>query len=172
MPDEKMITSQKIRMTFSCDQDWNEMKVSGDGRHCEICSKTVFDFSDKAVPSTAARQGELCGMFRVEQIERDLSPIEVPLSLRTTLVTFAAVLGLELSQANAQELNQKQRIETVIGDSTTTNDATDFEGKSPSLNKAVECGNIKPRIKRKYYFSKRFPFIVKRKTRIVGRFRL
>ena len=112
------ISTKKIEMTFACDQDWNDMKISGHGRHCEVCSKTVFDFSDKSIDQiTNADNRELCGMFRAEQIEPDLHPIEAPFSLRTTLITLGAVLGLELSQVHGQELEQRPEIENVDKDS-------------------------------------------------------
>jgi hypothetical protein len=165
-------SKKKIEMTFSCDQDWNDMKLSGQGRHCEICNKAVFDFSDKAIDQiVSSGNGELCGMFRVEQIEPDLHSIEVPFSLRTTLITLGAVLGLELSHVHGQELDQKPKIENVTKDSARTV-TTALDGKLE--DKAVQsqdCANTKPRIKKKYYFTKRFPFIVKRSTRTVGRFR-
>jgi hypothetical protein len=159
-------------MTFVCDQDWNDMKISGHGRHCEVCSKTVFDYSDKSIDQIAkADNRELCGLFRAEQIDPDLHPIEAPFSLRTTLITLGAVFGLELSQVHGQELEQRPKIENVTKDSA---QAATIALDARSEDKAVQpqdCGNTKPRIRKKYYFTKRFPFIAKRKTRIVGRFR-
>jgi hypothetical protein len=164
-------SKKKIEMTFTCNQDWNAMKLSAQGRHCEICNKAVFDFSNKSIDQISQVKGELCGMFRVEQIEPDLRPIELPFSLRTTLITMGAVLGLELSQAHGQESGQRPKIENVTKDS--INAVTTALDAKPE-DKAVQpqdCGNTKPRIRKKYYFTKRFPFIAKRRTRIVGRFR-
>jgi hypothetical protein len=165
------ISTKKIEMTFTCDQDWNDMKISGHGRHCEVCSKTVFDFSDKSIDQIAkADNRELCGLFRAEQIEPDLHPIEVPFSLRTTLITLGAVLGLELSQVHGQELEQRPKIENVDKDSSRTVTTTDTR-REDKIVRPQDCGDTKPRIRRKFYFTKRFPFIVKRRTRTVGRFR-
>jgi hypothetical protein len=37
----------KIKMTFVCDQEWDQMKANGPGRHCEICHTLVYDFTEK-----------------------------------------------------------------------------------------------------------------------------
>jgi hypothetical protein len=167
------MSTKKIEMTFACDQDWNDMKISGLGRHCEVCRKTVIDYSAKSIDQIAmAGNRELCGMFRVEQIEPDLHPIKAPFSLRTTLITLGAVLGLELSQVHGQELEQRPKIENVVDkDSSRTATAPAATRLEDKVVRHQDCGDTKPRIRRKYYFTKRFPFIVKRRTRTVGRFR-
>ena len=166
---------RNIEMTFECRQDWEQMEISGHGRHCELCSKTVYDFSNKSTGEVArASKGELCGMFRVEQIETDLRPIGFPFSLRTTLLTIGTFLGLELTQAHAQDVDKRHKIENASGVINKSDTATTAKTNPDELNTngSGDCGSAKIRVRSKYYFSKRFPFIVKRRTRLVGRFRM
>lgn len=166
---------QKIKITFECHQDWEQMSVSKKGRFCEFCSKAVHDFS-KQSKSEIKRiaKGDLCGLFLTEQIDTDLRPIEFPGYLRTSLLTLGTVIGLELKQVNGQQLNSVPKIENVITDTTKADTLvlTNQENKiTHSKTGSGECEKIKKSAQTKYYFSKRFPFIVKRRTRIMGRFR-
>ncbi len=162
----------KIEMTFVCDQDWNEMKISEQGRYCEMCRKTVHDFTDKRLETVPKSNGEeLCGMFRIEQIETDLIPVEIPFSIRHTVLTIGAVLGLELTQAHGQELNQRPKVEHVMNDSTDANRVVVVAKGNELKADLQDCKEVKRPIRRKYYLTKRFPFIVKRRVRLGGRYR-
>ncbi len=166
---------QKIKITFECNQDWEQMRSSGNERFCEFCSKAVYDFSGLSKSEiTKMAKGDLCGMFLTEQVDTDLRPIEFPGYLRTSLLTIGTVIGLELKQANAQPLNPVPKTENVITDTTKTDNLTLSKQENNidhSKTGSDECKKIKKSTKTKYYFSKRFPFIVKRRVRIMGRFR-
>lgn len=165
--------TKNIKITFECNQNWDEMKISGHGRYCESCCKQVFDFSDKPLNEIEKiAGGELCGMFRIEQIEPDLRLIEIPFSVKTSLLTIGTILGLELNQVNGQVLEKGNKIEKVDltkADSAVTLDTKVNGIKANRINDG-ECVNNA--IKKRYYFSKKFPFIVKRRIRTVGRFRI
>jgi hypothetical protein len=65
----------KIQITNPCDNDWNAMKPSSEGRFCEACSKNVVDFSHRSDAEIRAymleRNGEnICGRFRKQQVDR------------------------------------------------------------------------------------------------------
>ncbi|NOS93259.1 MAG: hypothetical protein HOP30_15170 [Cyclobacteriaceae bacterium] len=166
---------QKIKITFECHQDWEQMRASGNGRFCEFCSKSVHDFSNKSkIEISKIGKEELCGMFLTEQVDTDLRPIEFPGYLRTSLLTIGTVIGLELKQANGQPLNHPPKIENVVTDTakTDTLNLSKQENKiDHSKTGSDECEKVKKSAKTKYYFSKRFPFIVKRRVRLMGRFR-
>lgn len=167
--------TRKIEMTFECNQDWEQMKISGHGRHCELCRKTVYDFSNKSIDDVVnVSSGELCGMFLAEQIESDLRPIEVPFSLKTALLTIGTFLGLELSQVHGQDLDQGHRIENVVSDLNKADTARTIKTQSEDFkaNGLGDCENVKRPMRSRYYFSKRFPFIVKRRVRTVARYRI
>jgi hypothetical protein len=91
------------------------MKISGSGRYCEHCRKTVHNFTHSSinnVPTTAKE--ELCGMFLAAQIVPTLAAVELPLSLKTTLFAVSTVLGLELNQAQGQTPTQKPAIKLMV----------------------------------------------------------
>jgi len=166
---------RKIEMTFECNQDWEQMEISGHGRHCELCCRTVYDFSNKSIGEVAkVSNGELCGMFLTEQIHSDLKPINFPFSTRTTLLTIGTLLGLELSQAHGQDLDKGHRIESASSQLDKTDSATTIKTSLDEFktNGSGDCENVKRPVRSNYYFSKRFPFIVKRKIRTVGRYRI
>jgi len=150
------------------------MKVSGQGRRCELCRKTVYDFTDKPVDSIAkTTTGEWCGMFLAEQIEPGLKPVEFPRSLRAAIFTIGTVLGLELNGAQAQTPEKEYKIENVA-DTTHAHTAT----PAPAINRttahpeaSVDCVSLAKSPRKKYYLSRRFPFIVRRKIIRMGRYR-
>jgi hypothetical protein len=165
--------ARNIKMTFECNQNWDGMKVSGQGRYCESCRKHVFDFSDKPfIEIDKIPNGELCGMFRIEQVEPDLRLIEIPFSVRTSLLTIGTILGLELNQVNGQVLDNGHKIEKV--DLTKADTVVTHNTKLNSVKTAkIDDGECVSRpVRKRYYFSKKFPFIVKRRIRTVGRYRL
>jgi hypothetical protein len=107
--------TKKIKMEFKCNQDWDQMTVSGHGRHCDLCSRVVHDFSNKSTQEIAgANSREMCGMFLTEQVETHLTPINVKSSLRTTVLTIGVFLGLELSQGHAQAVNTGYKVENAV----------------------------------------------------------
>lgn len=56
---------------FKCPMNWNEMEVSGSGRHCGKCRKHVFDLTNCSLDEVIALQrkhGPICGSIRVAQV--------------------------------------------------------------------------------------------------------
>ncbi len=56
-----------------CSEDWNKMTAEEQGRHCQVCCKTVVDFSNKTnteiVGFLKSNSGNrICGRFRKEQL--------------------------------------------------------------------------------------------------------
>lgn len=65
----------KISIPKPCHEDWDKMTAREQGRHCDVCAKTVVDFtnmSDEQVQNYfISKQGQnLCGRFRNEQLDR------------------------------------------------------------------------------------------------------
>ncbi|PSL35921.1 carboxypeptidase-like regulatory domain-containing protein [Chitinophaga ginsengisoli] len=65
-----------ISIPTPCHESWNEMSPVDKGRFCQSCQKTVTDFSgmsDQQIISLLKnRQGEVCGRFHTEQLNREL----------------------------------------------------------------------------------------------------
>jgi hypothetical protein len=57
--------------SFKCPMNWDEMEVSGDGRHCGKCRKEVFDLTNCSIDEVIALQrkhGSICGSIRVARV--------------------------------------------------------------------------------------------------------
>lgn len=66
-----MNSIKDISFQFKCDEDWTQMKPCDGGRHCKVCNKTVFDFTDKSLSEyheqLQRNQGDICGRFSQSQ---------------------------------------------------------------------------------------------------------
>lgn len=71
----------KISIPVPCHEKWDAMNPSGHGRFCDVCSKTVVDFtqmSDEEVKNflLASKDNKPCGRFNVSQLQQPT--IEIP----------------------------------------------------------------------------------------------
>ena len=67
----------KVSIPKPCHEDWNQMTPNQQGRHCNVCVKTVVDFTNmepKEIKSFfEEKKGEkVCGHFRTNQVERTI----------------------------------------------------------------------------------------------------
>jgi hypothetical protein len=166
-----------VKLEFNCDQDWDNMKPTACGRFCTVCNKEVHDFRYKSLDEIKRRQqleGKVCGVFLPEQVDQELIPLSFGWLERwkVWLATIATLLGLETAKLYAQS-PPKSTIEVV--DQKKIPEAP-ANKKNDVVNKADENGedilstpSTKPPAgKSKYYLSKRFPFIHKRR-KFMGR---
>ena len=68
----KVIT---VNIPEPCHEDWNKMTPKDQGRHCAACNKTVVDFtkqSDEQIIKSLESNGNLCGRFKTQQIDREI----------------------------------------------------------------------------------------------------
>lgn len=106
-----------------CHEDWGKMKPEAKGRFCEVCSKTVVDFSSMSDFSIVnylenKQDKSVCGRFRPEQMEKsyvvakphpsfsfDLKAVALGLALSTfsAVHTQAQVTPIDTTQAFYQE---------------------------------------------------------------------
>lgn len=57
-----------------CHENWNKMTPQEQGRHCDVCSKVVVDFTQKSpseIDNILDGQENVCGHFRVGQLNRE-----------------------------------------------------------------------------------------------------
>ena len=57
--------------SFKCPMSWEDMEISGSGRHCGKCRKHVFDLTNCSIDEVIALQrkhGPICGSIRVAQV--------------------------------------------------------------------------------------------------------
>ena len=156
----------KHRMTFICDQNWDAMTRTANGRYCNICKKEVIDYTDKNI-NTIQRNGNetensLCGRFRLNQVDTSLiKPIEVPRQIK--YFAFISSLLLTIStKTSFSQIKDTIKIEQFEPHPDKTNRAPysdkldnddilekEFESKTPFL-----VNNRK-----KYYWVRKFPFV-------------
>ena len=70
-------TLQNMNPSYSiskpCSEDWNKMTTEEQGRHCQVCCKTVVDFSKRSSNEIVdflqkSISTKICGRFRKEQL--------------------------------------------------------------------------------------------------------
>lgn len=94
-----------ITIPAPCTERWDEMRPSGQGRHCNACQNTVIDFTamtDEQILNVFrhARGHTPCGRFLSSQLNRELIPARKP-SLWARVAGKAAALMLLLQSASA-----------------------------------------------------------------------
>lgn len=175
-----MATTNHIQMEFLCNQKWEHMKASENGRFCDRCKHEVFDFSDMSIEQIRAikeKKNIRCGNFRVEQTE-DLTPIEFS-SLKKTkywIATITTFFGLEIGKVQAQHYRPEVKCEITgqCSDSSQTGEIhiKKAEPEEPipieEPSRKVTLGTIG---KYNIYRSKKFPFIKLRKRFVRGNLR-
>jgi hypothetical protein len=169
-----------VRMTFLCNQNWEEMDVSVNGRFCSICNQEVIDFAkitNGQLNRIKEKDNVLCGRFSIEQVDNDvIAPIEIPKKVKTLGLfasLFFAIIAKNSFGQNVVQLNNTEIIK--LSDTLTVRESKIYKD---SISKSQE--NIKKLnkrktftiLRRKYYFTKRFPFIKKAIPRVMGRFRM
>lgn len=66
----------KITIPKPCHENWAAMTPDEKGRFCKVCSKSVRDFtsaSDLQIMNDLSGDSNICGNFRVDQLDRNLS---------------------------------------------------------------------------------------------------
>ncbi len=97
-----------ISIPKPCHEDWNEMIPNQQGRHCNVCCKTVVDFTsmnDEEVKFfflNKKKDESVCGRFKTEQLQRikiqlpsNIYTISMPLwkrFLTACLLAFSSML--------------------------------------------------------------------------------
>ena len=99
-----------IHLPLPCQESWDAMTPTADGRHCAACQKTVVDFTQKTdaeiLALLAQAAGQTCGRFGNDQLNRPLlaaaSHSASRLSYwRAWLALAVAAWGLRASSATA-----------------------------------------------------------------------
>ena len=103
-----------ISIPTPCHESWDEMTSIDKGRFCQSCQKTVTDFSgmsdQQIISYLKNRQGEVCGRFQVQQLNRELS---IPANTRTQLFApvAAMVAALAIAIPSVQAKNTVEKIQ-------------------------------------------------------------
>jgi hypothetical protein len=66
----------KQHFSFKCPMSWDDMEVSGSGRHCGKCQKQVFELTNCSIDEVISLQkkhGPICGSISVAVVAISLS---------------------------------------------------------------------------------------------------
>lgn len=103
-----MKKSITIRIPEPCHEDWATMTPTQKGRHCQVCTKEVFDFtklSDEQIIKKFQQNSNLCGRFKTTQVDREM---KLERKRRNSFLPIAASFMLPLSILATQDaLGQK-----------------------------------------------------------------
>lgn len=117
-----MRKSLTISIPKPCHENWNAMTPKEKGRHCQVCEKTVYDFTkktDEQIIKTFEQNNNLCGRFKSQQLDREM------VLRRKDKNSFASIaasglfafLALGTQEANAQGQPQIVQTEPIKHDS-------------------------------------------------------
>lgn len=91
-----------IQLRFSCNEDWNNMTVTSDGRFCTRCQKKVYDFTDSKAAEFQQILSEnnyrVCGRFTLQQMAAE--PILLP-KWRRWLSAALVLIGINLTHCKS-----------------------------------------------------------------------
>ena len=164
-------------LQFNCEEDIEKMTVTNCGRYCDVCQREIIDFRGMSkLQLEKMRDKDVCGIFLPEQVEDGITPIKLP-KVRYAAASFLTFLGMEVY--GQQETSQQQSFPTEISANDTTatpqSDSTKLVAQTSSSLSKKEIRKLRRHFRpivttnnASYYWSKRFPFIVRRRNHKVG----
>ncbi|GAA4463336.1 hypothetical protein GCM10023093_11550 [Nemorincola caseinilytica] len=104
----------QIDIPEACEQDWDQMTPCANGRYCDLCSKTVIDFttwSDDALYEFFSKQkGAVCGRYHISQLGR---PIHIPPQPHSRLYRMVVAMGLTLIFSQGTDVYAQSKAPTT-----------------------------------------------------------
>ncbi|RAJ85849.1 hypothetical protein CLV59_102555 [Chitinophaga dinghuensis] len=133
-----------IAVPVPCSARWEEMQVTGDGRYCGSCAKTVIDFTGysdvQLIEFFSKEKGSVCGHFRSTQLGRRLQPMTPQLRLMPVMLLTVGML-LSGVATTAQQLPPQTKNTTA----TVVHAKTSPPCKKVSHKKVKPAGTAKKR---------------------------
>lgn len=168
-----MKNENNLKMAFVCNQQWDTMNITENGRYCALCKHEVFDFTNKNFHEIKQIQNQrqpLCGIYRTEQVDADLRPVELG-SAKRALAFISMLFFLQIKPALSQEIEKPKTEQVEIKKVPAS--ANNVEKASSDITTcrntdAAKTKNLRKHKGRRIYLSKRFPFIVMRKRHTMG----
>lgn len=134
-----------------CKESWDDMKSSGEGRHCTNCNKTIIDFSlysDKQLLEFIKKsKDQLCGRLSVAQVNRPIFYAEPQNHfLHKLLFGSALTIGIACSANANYNPNQKPLIEQyeLIKDNSAQEQPTGDSTKKAIEGVVMDADNNEP----------------------------
>lgn len=163
-------------MAFTCDQEWDAMRPTANGRHCAQCDQAVVDFTrwDRQAMLDHLRENPgTCGLYTTEQVEPHLVPM-ADLGGGLLRGAFAALAALALHTTNAQTPTPapaptEQQPIVQPGPRVESRTEKEPDAKCWMEEPTEEATPVRQHSRSKLYVSKRFPFVHKRRPRRMGK---
>jgi hypothetical protein len=119
---------KNVQLKFSCNENWEAMPKTGDGRFCNKCQKKVYDFTGSKAAEfqqiLAENNYKICGRFTPQQLAATAIAIS---GWKKWLSAALVLLGINLFDNKSQAQTKSQAT-----DSTRTNvSAYTFGGVDP-----------------------------------------
>jgi hypothetical protein len=162
---------KKIAMKFMCDQDWDEMQGTANGRYCDVCRKEVIDYTTKSIKDIPSDQ-DLCGRFLIEQIDTSIiKPIQTPKQIKTIGFISTLLISVFSKTSYAQTTTSATKTEQVESNPNSSDTLIQTPVRTKIINGEIvekektQASPFLTTYKRYYYWTKKFPFIVRKKRR-------
>lgn len=89
---------QKKLNIYSCQQDWNKMTETENGRMCERCNRCLVDFRDMELEAIhdfrqKAKTESICGVYRPDQVASTIPIHQIPRKKKKKWWALAASLA-------------------------------------------------------------------------------
>jgi TonB family protein len=102
-----------------CGQDWDQMPLKAEGRHCSSCQKTVIDFtvmSDQQILDylSGNRGKKMCGTFKNSQLNSAPAPLKPSSQLIRFVAAALIVFGITLFSCQSVDLGDKPPAEPAF----------------------------------------------------------
>lgn len=162
-------------LTYSCDQHWEQLRPVAGGRYCDSCSKPVKDFTawdrETMLHYLDSHPGT-CGYFTIEQLHPELRPLPA-LPAGALKGALAALTALALNTSSAQQSSPDvtpSEQAPVMGGEKPTPIAPILEEPEEKcwMEKEPRTSERAAPHRYRWYTSKRFPFLHKRRPRLLG----
>ena len=115
-----------LHIAEPCSEDWDKMTPASQGKFCNSCQKTVFDFTNATdnhiIKHIEKMKGNIfCGQFEEGQLNRWMEKTDIKSSNPSLYKFFISFMLLTAGQSVvAQEVGVKQEnvLQTIKNDST------------------------------------------------------
>ena len=153
-------------MTFVCNQNWDNMVSTTNGRHCGLCKKEVIDFTTKTKQEIDAvkllQNQNLCGRFLLEADPDLIAPISAPGQLKFLAYISSLLLAFYTKPGFSQtaEKPQPELVENTGNINNSIIIKKDIEKENGNSSEGtIDPGSLPATTKKKFYWTKKFPFI-------------
>ncbi|MCX6181800.1 MAG: hypothetical protein NT150_07725 [Bacteroidetes bacterium] len=172
-----MGNSYKTKYGIECSQTWESLeKKSTSCSYCKGCNKDVIDFTGwerKDILKHYKDQPQTCGYFNLNQVDPSMVEFTLPEVKKYFKISIAASLLLSTSVAAQDSLKQSVQHEQLENKSNSDSASIVRQTCVSAIIRDAENKNKEEKVaedknkRTKYYLSRRFPFIHKRRLRYV-----